>query len=231
MKLAQLFTATGEPFIYYPSFVHRFNISVNACVFLCYVVWKTIPEDIEGWRSLSVEKLTKATGLSVKEQATARKQLVAAGLIEEHYARLEHVLKFRLGDVDMEVGDSPNAESADAPRGHTPKEQMGNRSSSVSSINGKEREKESLNKEADSVNLKPATAESDAEWLNGLKASPAYEGIDLDRELAKMQAWCSTNGKQANRRRFVNWINRCDRPIMVNGNGHTKREEILHGEF
>jgi len=32
MKLTELFSATGEPFVYYPGFVARFGISVNSTV-------------------------------------------------------------------------------------------------------------------------------------------------------------------------------------------------------
>jgi hypothetical protein len=57
------------------------------------------------------------------------------------------------------------------------------------------------------------TSQDDAAWLQGLKADPAYKGIGVDREHAKMCQWCAVNGKQPTRRRFVNWLNRCDRPI------------------
>jgi hypothetical protein len=50
-------------------------------------------------------------------------------------------------------------------------------------------------------------------WLAGLMADPTYAGIDVTREHGKMVNWCQTNGKQATRRRFVNWLNRCDKPI------------------
>jgi len=32
-----------------------------------------------------------------------------------------------------------------------------------------------------------------------------------------MQAWCSANGKQPSRKRFVNWLNRTERPITAKG--------------
>ena len=56
---------------------------------------------------------------------------------------------------------------------------------------------------------------SDDEWLASIKANPAYQGIDVDREYGKMQAWCQTNGKQATRKRFLNWLNRVDRPMSA----------------
>lgn len=55
----------------------------------------------------------------------------------------------------------------------------------------------------------------DFEWIQALKGNPAYVGIDVDREHAKMRAWCETNRRQPTRRRFINWLNRCERPIVA----------------
>ena len=110
MKLSELFTEVGEPFSYYPGFVHTFAITTNASVLLCFIGWKTFSDEMDGWKSFTTEAIERATGLSVKEQATARRQLVEANLIEEYYARLEHTLKFRL--TKAEIGVSPNAETA-----------------------------------------------------------------------------------------------------------------------
>lgn len=54
---------------------------------------------------------------------------------------------------------------------------------------------------------------TDAEWILSLKSNPAYLGLDVDKEFHKMNAWCSTNGKMPSRRRFVNWLNRSEKPI------------------
>ncbi|MHC1766140.1 MAG: hypothetical protein AB9869_17870 [Verrucomicrobiia bacterium] len=56
---------------------------------------------------------------------------------------------------------------------------------------------------------------SDEEWLASLGADPAYEGISVPTEYAKMVRWCEVNKKQPTRRRFVNWLNRADRKISV----------------
>ena len=58
-----------------------------------------------------------------------------------------------------------------------------------------------------------APASSDSEWLQGLRADAAYTGIDVQREHSKMLRWCQENRRQPTRRRFVNWLNRCDRSI------------------
>jgi len=58
-----------------------------------------------------------------------------------------------------------------------------------------------------------ASKMSDEEWIEGLKADPTYHGIDIERERGKMKFWCRENGKQSTRRRFINWLNRADKPL------------------
>ena len=60
-------------------------------------------------------------------------------------------------------------------------------------------------------------ATSDEDWLTSLESNPAYAAINVRIELGKMEAWCSANGKQPSRRRFINWLNRAERPIIANG--------------
>ena len=55
--------------------------------------------------------------------------------------------------------------------------------------------------------------QTDAEWLADLATSPAYRGIDIRREHAKALVWAAANKKTMSRRRFVNWINKCE-PMM-----------------
>lgn len=56
---------------------------------------------------------------------------------------------------------------------------------------------------------------TDDEWRASLNADKAYEGINVDLEYAKMLRWCEVNRKQATRRRFINWLNRSDRPLAA----------------
>ena len=69
--------------------------------------------------------------------------------------------------------------------------------------------------------------QTDEEWINELKSNPAYEGVDVPREHARMTAWCSVNGKQPSRRRFINWLNRAERPMRVSK--ATTEQEHLKG--
>ena len=56
---------------------------------------------------------------------------------------------------------------------------------------------------------------SDTEWLSMLAINTAYFGIDVKREYAKAGSWCEANKKQLTRRRFVNWLNRAERPMSA----------------
>jgi hypothetical protein len=51
------------------------------------------------------------------------------------------------------------------------------------------------------------------DWLKELQQDKTYQGIDVQREYGKMLAWCGVNKKEATRRRFVNWLNRAERPL------------------
>jgi len=51
---------------------------------------------------------------------------------------------------------------------------------------------------------------ADVEWLTTLRALPVYAGLDIDRELGKLDAWLLTpkgRGKSRTRSRIVNWLN------------------------
>lgn len=67
----------------------------------------------------------------------------------------------------------------------------------------------------DTKTVAPADAGADSteQWLVGLAAGAAYQGIDVRREFERMVIWCRANRKHPTRRRFLNWLNRCDRPI------------------
>lgn len=49
--------------------------------------------------------------------------------------------------------------------------------------------------------------------LETLKSNSAYHGIDVEREHAKAAVWCKAHRKVLTERRFINWLNRCDRPL------------------
>ena len=59
---------------------------------------------------------------------------------------------------------------------------------------------------------KPPKA-TDADWLASLKTSPAYTGIDIEREHSKAGVWCETKRRVLSRAFFINWLNRADKPM------------------
>ena len=59
--------------------------------------------------------------------------------------------------------------------------------------------------------------DADAAWLAIIKTDKAYAGIDVEREFARMKSWCEAHRKLPSRRRFVNWLLRCERPIEATG--------------
>lgn len=70
-----------------------------------------------------------------------------------------------------------------------------------------------------------AIEESPQTWLAELASSVAYAGIDVPREHAKAAAWCATRGKKLTARRFLAWLNRCERPLNAPRHGTWKPTE------
>ncbi len=57
----------------------------------------------------------------------------------------------------------------------------------------------------------------DSEWIASLKSDKTYAGVDVDRELGKMHQWCKIRQLTPSRRRFINWLNRAEKPMISNG--------------
>ncbi len=56
------------------------------------------------------------------------------------------------------------------------------------------------------------------DFLEGLRGNAAYKGIDIDREIGKMQAWLSTpkgKGRKLTKGFVVNWLNKIDVEIAT----------------
>lgn len=71
-----------------------------------------------------------------------------------------------------------------------------------------------------------AAPASDSDFIEDLAKSPAYEGIDVRREFEKMKVWACTSKKLPSRRRFINWLNRVERPV----NGHQTVQRVRGAE-
>lgn len=110
----------GRPVAYYPGLVKHLG-SVNAVLLFCqFFYWKDRTDNELGVYK-SAEEIEHETGLSYREQATARKQLVERGVLIETHKRLEHRIYFRidvdrldalLSSADCETCNSRNALSA-----------------------------------------------------------------------------------------------------------------------
>lgn len=90
----------------------------------------------------------------------------------------------------------------------------------------KEKEEEG-DKEKDKIKSKMGKQQqTDQEFIDSLKSNQAYKDIDVDMELAKMDAWLSTrSGKKKTRRWVVAWLNRIDR-ALPQGNGKYSQAQI-----
>jgi hypothetical protein len=78
--------------------------------------------------------------------------------------------------------------------------------------------KEVKNKKARSFKTKRAVALADDEFIEALKQNLAYKGIDIDREIGKLDAWLLTprgRGKMRTQQRLVAWLNRAEKPMEV----------------
>lgn len=51
------------------------------------------------------------------------------------------------------------------------------------------------------------------DFVSSLKTDPTYSGIDIQREFGKMSKWCEVNGREPTKRRFINWLNRIEKPL------------------
>lgn len=70
---------------------------------------------------------------------------------------------------------------------------------------------------------------TDLDFLSTLKTNTAYKGIDIDNELARMDAWLATRpGRKKTRRFIVNWLNKVDKPIgLTEAQSETESDRIM----
>ena len=96
MKLTDFLSDVGKPIAYYPG-LKKITGSTTATILLCqFFYWRGKESDPDGWLYKTSDEIEEETGLTYDEQKTARNKLVENELIEEHYARLDHQMKFRI---------------------------------------------------------------------------------------------------------------------------------------
>ena len=118
MKLTDFLSDVGRPVAYYPD-LKRITGSTTATILLCqFLYWRGKEKDPDGWLYKTSDEIEEETGLTYEEQKTARKKLKKAGLIKEHYARLDHQMKFLvdLNAINEQWGNeqSPATEQGNA---------------------------------------------------------------------------------------------------------------------
>lgn len=120
MRPSDLAYEFGKPVAYYPGLV-KYLGSVNAVLMFCQLFYWSGKEVSELGIYKSVEEIEHETGMSYREQVTARKQLVSRGVLIETHKRLEHRIYFKIDteklneiieSANCETCNSPNAESA-----------------------------------------------------------------------------------------------------------------------
>lgn len=127
MSLTASFASVGRAVAYYPR-LSKFFGSVNVSIFFSQLYyWQSRSSGDMGVFKTS-EEWTEETGLSYREQATARKVLVDSGFLVETHKRLQHRVYYRLDleavDAAFEAWDkaqSPNDENAfrEIPKAHS----------------------------------------------------------------------------------------------------------------
>lgn len=103
----------GRPVAFYPGLSKHVG-GVNACLFVCQLLYWSARTESDIGVYKTAEEWTRETGLSYKEQATARRKLRELGLITEVEKRLEHKIYYLL---DVEALNKL-IESANSPTGH-----------------------------------------------------------------------------------------------------------------
>jgi hypothetical protein len=127
MNASQVITKLGRPIAYYPSLSEAIG-SNTAGIFLCQMLYWHDRSQNDGWVYKTMEEIKKETGLSRKEQISARKLLTSLGLLEENYERLKHRMFYRinLARFDEWFDNSLATPSGqNEPGGETPENDMG----------------------------------------------------------------------------------------------------------
>lgn len=111
MKLTDFLQDIGRPVAYYPG-LKKITGSTTATILLCqFIYWRGKESSGDGWLYKTSQEIEDETGLTYNEQKTARAVLVKVGLIQEHYARLDHQLKFMVNlDAINEKWGNPQLE-------------------------------------------------------------------------------------------------------------------------
>lgn len=107
MRATDLLGQLGRTVAYYPNMVKHFK-SVTATVLFCQLFYWHDKAHSELGIYKTTEEITEETGLSYKEQLTARKHLIALNVLIETPKRLEHKIYYKINlDRVNELLESP----------------------------------------------------------------------------------------------------------------------------
>jgi hypothetical protein len=256
MRPSELFRHVGRPIAYYPRLA-RVCGGVAASVLICqFLYWADKTTDPDGWVYKTQAEIQDETGLTPKEQRTARGQL--GGLLEVRYDRLEHRQFYRVNTelldevieaawgadpagaapkVPIGTSGSDSGDFREEPSGELPNEELGN-SSTGSSM------EQRLHTEKNLLPVPSATGQgegktqtpSDAEEIRA--AVLAAVGVDpaeltasatgaLNKALAQLRAVRAT--PEEVRRRAALWPERFPSATLT-ATGLAKQWAVLGGQ-
>lgn len=190
-------TNWGHPVAYHPMLSHFFE-SVNAAIFFCQLrYWSDRTTNPLGVYKTS-EEWTAETGLSYREQATARRILSEPGFVIETNKRLEHRIYFLIDwsafnpafeawlekNPPAPIVQPPNNPKRISPNDENAFRDKRNRRSSISTETTAETTAETISAAPTAL---PAVIEIQADPVNQKKASKAKTDDTQDTEL---QAAC-----------------------------------------
>lgn len=149
MRLTDYIIDLGRVVAYYPR-LNRVTNSTNATLLLCQLLYWTDKTN-DGWIWKDSNDIEEEIGLTKYEQKTAREILVESGLIEEEYKRLEHKIRFRVNQDELntqweETGGQKTKPikkevKKSAPKKSAPKEPVSEESESKKETSAEKRER------------------------------------------------------------------------------------------
>ncbi|ELW9236155.1 replication protein [Proteus mirabilis] len=117
MRASDLLLDFGRPVAYFPGLVKCLG-SVNAVIFFSQIFYWQDKADSKLGVYKTSEEIESETGLSYREQLTARKHLVSRGILVETNKRLEHKIYYLIDCEKLDyvmsqpIENAPNAQSA-----------------------------------------------------------------------------------------------------------------------
>lgn len=120
MKASERLFDFGRPVAFYPGLV-KYLGSVNAVLFFCQIFYWLDKAESDLGVYKTVEEIEEETGMTYREQVTARRHLVERGVLVETHKRLEHRIYYKidiekldalLESADFQERNSRTAESA-----------------------------------------------------------------------------------------------------------------------